>query len=424
MKKLFIILIIFCLGIGFATKSRINALGGGLKAITVIDERNIATFPTELKNYAGIFVQDVNTSNPEYLVTFREPNQRWGIYGGSDFDCDIIRGVKMLGENRAVNVGLRLHRMSHNADNEISGNPDEGSNTTFDFLLDGTYGIQSGDTRYAFYGGFERGPGDISFFNSPWMVNYDDWNPQGSLEWNDFEGSAGNSTIFGGARILQPRQIDVLGIPFSQFYGEAGLFFGFGHTEYTWDDTSAAPPVDHEDTNYFTFGFGGIGGISHEQQVADNTTLFYDLSFDFFFKREAAENKVAENEEITTRLAMMFPNCSVGLETETKWGDFRFGFEKGMYLFDYDGSSFEDTDSSATSQFDFDEQSTTQIGDKGYYSFRTGWGFQWGDFGLDIVLNRKIWESGPQLLFNTNNGNELASTADIYYNFPIRKPKF
>ena len=62
------------------------------------------------------------------------------------------------------------------------------------------------------------------------------------------------------------------------------------------------------------------------------------------------------------------------------------------------------------------EASLSYIGRSGSYRIVSGLGYNYKNLQVNVVLNNKLWESGPQMFFDSNLG-KIFTTLDLVYSF-------
>ncbi|MBC8479629.1 MAG: hypothetical protein H8D46_04120 [FCB group bacterium] len=122
-----------------------------------------------------------------------------------------------------------------------------------------------------------------------------------------------------------------------------------------------------------------------------------------YYRGQTDTENINDTEITGSEFILTVPQCWIGLETNHKYGQFRFGASRGIdliYILGGDDGN--------------DEYSQFNIGDNGWFQFNTGFGAHYGNLFIDISLNQQFYITGPQMIFTDDFGT-LGGTADVYY---------
>lgn len=391
MKKLITItILVLCTTFMFANQSvRVQTLGGNTVMIQD-DVSNVAIFPQTAANFNLFMVNGVGTGWNNYLVS----HGAWTLAGGDDYRGNFFQAIHQLDPDRAYSVAVNFNSDSEELDDW------KVSSTWFGITT--VYGWNSGDAEYAFYGGFMYGPGYIDPLEG-WMTHPVDGNSYYSngyySNWEDgtYDGSGSTLDFWAGFRMRRPADRDIFGIPFSHEYADASFGYWSEAGEYGMDGSNS---YDLESSGFW---FDAEVQIFNEKSVAGSAKLFYGTGTNLYYRGQTDTENINDTEITGSEFILTVPQCWIGLETNHKYGQFRFGASRGIdliYILGGDDGN--------------DEYSQFNIGDNGWFQFNTGFGAHYGNLFIDISLNQQFYITGPQMIFTDDFGT-LGGTADVYY---------
>ena len=381
----------------FATQSRINSMGGGVKQITVLDERNIFALPAELVKWgtwAGLEIDGPGHTSFGFHYNFN-PTTVLALYGTNQqknaLDLDGSNGLPSVlqATDGFANTGDAgsTHKMT-----AIFG-VDLGT-TRLGFLVgfwgDNRASFDDGDVDTARHGplkieagigaGFAMGAADLDLGLS---FQYGSTTDLG----NDAEVLSNNSQI----------DIGLLGrltVPFSGPH-EIVAFLGFdvaiSNGQFTQDGSNAMSG----------FAWNLVLGSDIRLNLADGIIVQPGIGFRF---GQAAVTTTPDDGDIVENKAGQFvaPFYNVAVDVKvTDWLDIRFG--GGQEVVFNSTSQFTDAklDAGGTSNSDVRHKIATGVG----FNLPAG-------VGIDIEVSTGWWKQGPYFI-SGNQGN-FGMNAAIY----------
>ena len=121
------------------------------------------------------------------------------------------------------------------------------------------------------------------------------------------------------------------------------------------------------------------------------------------------DKTAADKETAATAIVLSGPELRAGVETDLKYGKVRFGIQRDFELASVTLGSEENTTTETKS-------TAVNFASSGTYSVSTGFGMEYKNLQIDILLNRHFWNHGPQMIFDSQNG-AIAASADVIYTF-------
>lgn len=405
MKKhgfLLVLIIIVSFTLLSAGGTRVATMGSSAVMLPD-DDANIDLFPQRINDWNIIRFEGISGGSPTYLFTTGDAGAKWGFYGGSSTTSDFINVYRSLSTSSAVRLGVQFSTRSEtdkNNDNEPSGYDDETIEKRSTIDISALFGSSTGDREIAVYGQYVKGP---SYLSSTGMT-------VSSIEYSDnagssSEGLAGTGMISFGGRMREKRQIAL----FENFFASASF------TRYSTTSEYKSGSTDMEDLVSSRMIIRASTQMFNEVEINETSRMVYGVGTRFSIDRYLGENKLTGQESRITDndITLVAPTMTMGFETDLKYGQFRFGFTRGINLFDTSSESDEYISGTVD---DTEEESIFSIGQNGYYSFASGFGVNYGGLQVDIILNNNFWVQGPQMIFNDTSGS-IGLAADLIFTF-------
>jgi len=412
MKKIAIIaatsLFVFSQGV-MATGARVDALGGN-PAIILDDDTSIDIFPQNIENYNMMRLSHASdaTGTNGYAAIIGESGQKWGIYGGqneetiNDFrkhNRELLSIYHSVNQNAAYKAGVTLSSYDSLSATASGGNGT--GNRVYATGADVLYGMKSGNTESAIGVSYDKDPYSsagcttgLGVPSSPFSVPAAGGGTgncgQGGTEFRDFH----SLTLSYASR--QPQQIAL----FSHSYWDIKV----QRLSASYDDNAVANSnIDAKGTsfqgNFWMFNKKGFNN--------NKDHFYYGLGLGGFIGNGSQDDATTNEKYI--RRTILGPNLALGLEKAIKYGVLRFGVNRTFNIYQTDQT--ETTVGGTTTKVNYNSR-----GYDGSYAISTGWGLDYENLKIDLVLVAAFWDSGPQMVFDASGG-PLASRADIVYMF-------
>lgn len=424
MKKLIYVgLGLFCVTQAtLATEARVYTLGGET-AMLMDDDTNIDLFPQSINKWNLFRVANVHEANDagndgEYAVLVGEPGDKWGLYGGQNNSNEFLSVYRSLGADKGVKFGFNFNTDKSENNPRDPGDPDSKiSRLGFNAI----YGVTQGTTELAFSFAYAKNPvvgaldnfGDGESFtpvcqDTGTTNTYSFGIPDvfvpgfgdGCAETTTSTGTNSNrkdSVILLRADVRKPQNIAV----FNTLYANAYLM----NRKATY--STNAPSSNEEKGN----AIGANALLFNKKAFNTTDSFFYGVGFGLGYGKLKHTQTVNISDNRTATL-IGGPRIRLGLEKDIKYGALRFGINRDI---DFISSSKEDGSAAGVSTGTSKDSGT---GRNDSYSIITGWGMDYKNLKIDIVLNSRFWNSGPQMIFDSNNGTDtLGTRADIIYTF-------
>ena len=386
-----------------ATQARINALGG-VNAIILEDDANIDLFPQEIENYSMLTIgnlQAADTANQSsYAAIIGDSGKKWGIYGGKTEDetgvyagahhnRELLSLYHSVNANAAYKVGVTMS--SYDSD------PFNG-NKVYNMGVDFTYGMKSGNTESAIVASYDKDPyglegcraADAGTGVATFPVN-----GCGNISATAYR-SYHDLTV--GYRTRSPMSVAM----FSHLYWDATL------TRVTANYNTSTATTD--DVQFSGTQIAANAWLFNKKTFHQKDSFYYSVGFGFLNQSATQDIEQGNSDKFTNR-AVMGPMFAIGLEKPIKYGALRFGINRMLTL--YQTQQQKTTNNAGTTVVDTNDN---RRGADGAYTVSTGWGLEYENLKLDLVLNSDFWGEGPQKLFGFS-ATPIAARADIVYDF-------
>jgi len=397
---------------GFATESRIAALGGEIAMITD-DDTNIDIFPQTINRQNLFRISNISSNTPNFAVITGEKGDKWGLDGGSNQQNDFFNIYRSLGNNKAVKLGVAVGRYSEEniADNKEAspGNiKTTEKNSYFNLMIDADYGETKNNVEKAIYGVFSYGPNTIDAVTGSLLRDqfgtYANNNVTGATTTK--QDGKGNKLLLGAAASLRkPMKIAV----FNKVYASGSAY-------YSSDSASLSTgAVKNQDTSSSEIFLSGRVLMFDEKKVGNKSRVYYGLGGRASLTKTKTLDKVTSDENNETSLSISGPQFRMGAETALKHGVVRFGITRDFDLFSYN-SKTQTPKIGAVNDANSQKILDIGIGTSGSYSVSTGFGLEYNDLKIDFILRNIFWLSGPQMIFDARNGT-IATSASMLYVF-------
>lgn len=392
MKKLttiFIIVFILISGL-MASNARLQTLGSEA-AMLVDDDVSIDLFPQRINDFSIARVEGLGMAQPGYLVIIGDKGDKWGAFGSSSNSEDLVNIYRSLSPSSAVKLSFRIFREKNIQENNNANN----ERSIGGFNASATYGWDNITSEQALSLGISYGPG--ASYNGLEFSNFD-YVTYGVLDTNTVSGSSHTFNINANYSNRTSFNLAI----FNKRYDHVGIGFGTGGHEITDNNTKIREGnISDININARTFLF-------NQQQVNQVSKLYYGVGAGLGYMRNKAENDISGVETINNDFYFGSLRLATGLEINIKNIDIRIGLNRTNTLYRTSGSK---TENATTT-----EQSTSYISTNAGYGINTGLGYFYKGFQFNVVLNDQIWRSGPQMIFDSGNGN-IFLAFDIVYNF-------
>jgi len=388
-----------------ATQARINALGG-VNAIILEDDANIDLFPQEIENYSMLTIGNLQNADfanqSSYAAIIGESGKKWGIYGGreenevfagSHHNRELLSIYHSVNQNAAYRAGVTMS--SYDAD------PFNGKKV-YNMGFDLTYGMKSGNNESAIVASYDKDPYGLEGCRStdagtpinifdPLTTNATAGCGAAGATYRDYH------NLTAGYRSRSANQIAM----FSHLYWDAQL---------TRVSASYNSPAAAGDVGFSGTSIAASAWLFNKKTFHQKDSFYYAVGFGVLNASGTVDIEATSSSKYTDR-AVFGPAFALGLEKPIKYGVLRFGINRTITL--YETEQQKTTDSAGNTLVDANDN---RRGADGAYNVATGWGLNYENLKIDLVLNSTFWARGPQMVFDASGG-ALAGRADIVYEF-------
>jgi hypothetical protein len=438
MKKLICIGLLCAAPSVFATGARVSTLGGET-AMLPDDDTNIDLFPQSINKFNMFSISNVdNYSNAGYAIITGDPGNKWGFYGYQGTVDSFINVYRSFSANSAAKIGFLYstpkteYSGSNNEpapnDATVSESQDEKS-----LGIDVLYGMTdpATNTEYAFQFVYSKGPSSINYTGGQYtggsVSNFSYSDPQDVDVADGIIAESGSAEAKALVLGFQMRKATGFWI-FNNMYAEASYSKFSDNSSYTETDTVNVVTTQEDDTyDITTLHARGLLFNSQALGSSGGTRLVYGLgaSLDRLsgslsqYAGTLAGGSAYYDDADGSALVIGGPQIRIGLEKDIKYGVLRFGIQRNINFYSngstdwtYGGS----TGTAGDTVNDTESFDSSGIGTNGNMTVRTGWGLEYDNLKIDIMLTDTFWRSGPQMIFDSSLGS-IGTRADVVYSF-------
>jgi hypothetical protein len=279
--------------------------------------------------------------------------------------------------------------------------------------------MTQGTTEYSFQFLYDKGPNAIDFLGATYS-SYGTSNTTAAGT-SSTSGSA-EAKIFGiGAAMRKQQSIWI----FNNLYAQASYSKYDDSNSYSTTDTAGNVTTLEDDSSDATTLYARAL-LFNEKSLGTGTRVIYGLggyllrasgSTGIFQGTDTGGSNYYDNTD-DTDLTIGGPQIRIGLEKDIKYGVLRFGIERNINFYSDSSSDTTAGASGAAGNTVADTSSSNSggIGTNGNMTVRTGWGLEYDNLKVDIMITDTFWRSGPQMIFDSSLGS-IGTRADIVYTF-------
>ena len=383
----------------FATQARVQALGN-VTAIVMDDDTNIDLFPQTIEKYSLLRIhhaESAGTNSGGYAAIIGESGKKWGVYGGqnettaNNHNREFVSIYHSVNQNAAYKAGVTM--------SSYDSEPTSG-NSVYAMGANVLYGMKSGNSESAIYVNYDKDPYGAAGCTST-ALGGDPISPTAGV--TTVNGNCGESgttyrsfhDLVVGYASRSPKSIAL----FSHLYWDVSI-----HRVSANYETTAAADVDFKAT-----ALNANTWLFNKKTFHKKDSLYYGVGFGFETINGSGDQETTGNSNKQTQRTVMGPNVALGLEKSIKYGVLRFGINRQFNIYQTDQTKT--TNGGATTV----DSNLNSRGYGGNYAITTGWGLEYENLKIDVVLNPLFWSHGPQMIFDGTNA--LGTRADIVYTF-------
>jgi len=391
MKKLIAIFfgIMISVSLLMGSQARVSALGNE-PAMLINDDVSIDLFPQRINDFSLARVEGLGNIQPGYLLLIGDTGDKWGVWGSSTTTENMFNIYRSMSDQSALKLSFLIGRDHTYQKNSSQKN--KRTKRNLESTL--TYGWDNINSEKALTVSLDYGPGSDLYDND----NYSsfDYTNYGAIDTTTTSGSAYqlNFTTSFSNRCNQGLLF------FNHRYDRVGLSFGFGgHEVSTGSQKNSEGSLSNFSLNARTFTF-------NTQNLNEQAQLYYGVGTGLGYMSSTNKDEITDNKSSNHTFYFGRMNIAAGIETYISNFDFRVGINRTNTLFRSSGSKLENGTTT--------EDSESHIGSSSGYGIATGLGYNYKDLQINVLLNNNIFNSGPQMIFDSNAGNIFASFDVVY----------
>ncbi len=391
MRKLISLFLMVSLVFNFvmASNARMISLGGE-PAMLIDDDVSIGLFPQRVNDFNIARIEGLAADQPGYLVIFGDKGDKWGAWGSSPRSQDLFNIYRSWNASSALEISFDVYREAEKIESENSNR----ERTAGGINTDITYGWDTENSEKAVSLGFSYGPGAILEGDQYGDIDYKDISP---LDTNLVSGESYKI----GANANYLNRTDCRFPFFEKRYDNVSIRLIDSAVEMSRDGEKT------DDEGIFDIYINARTFLFNRRKINDYSKLYYGIGAGAGYYHMKIKS-LEEIDEAHNDAYIGILNFVTGLEMNFNNLDLRIGINRNKTLYSSQKMS--------AINIDDREASLSYIGRSGSYRIVSGLGYNYKNLQVNVVLNNKIWESGPQIFFDSNLG-KIFTTLDLVYTF-------